>query len=96
MVKAIDLINEQYERDCKKYKIYKKIYKKIESKIIQCSNMNTYECWYEIPEFIFNIPLYNMKNCKTYVKSKLKDDGFSVYFTGASSNIIVISWKNKN
>ncbi len=92
MVKAIDLINQQMEREKYKSKIYKKIYKRIESKIINSSNMNLYKCWYEMPEFLFNIPLYDLEGCKEYLKNKLKEDGFSVYFTGERSNIIVISW----
>jgi hypothetical protein len=91
MVKALDLINEQKEREKNKNKIYKKIYKKIETKIIQASNMNSSECWYQIPEFLFNIPLYNLEGCKNYLKYKLIDDGFNIYFTDI--NIIVISWK---
>jgi hypothetical protein len=92
MVKAQDLINEQKERDKIKEKVYKKIYKKVETKIIQASSMNLYECWYQLPEFIFNIPLYNLEGCKYYLKNKLKNDGFTVYFT--NENIIVISWNN--
>ncbi len=90
MVKAEDLINEQKEREKIKEKIYKKIYKKVETKIVQSSSMNLYECWYQLPEFIFNIPLYNLDGCKHYLKHKLKNDGFTVYFT--NENIIVISW----
>ena len=91
MVKAQDLINQQRERDRNKEKIYKKIYKKVETKIKQSSSMNLYECWYQLPEFLFNIPLYNLEGCKLYLKNKLKNDGFSVYFNDI--NIIVISWK---
>ena len=91
MVKAQDLISEQKEREKNKEKIYKKIYKKVETKIVQASSMNLYECWYQIPEFLFNIPLYNLEGCKIYLKKKLNNDGFSVYFT--EGNIIVISWK---
>jgi hypothetical protein len=90
MVKAQDLINEQREREKYKEKIYKKIYKKVEIKIKQASNMNLYECWYQLPEFLFNIPLYNLEGCKIYLKNKLNNDGFSVYLT--NENIIVISW----
>ncbi len=90
MVKAQDLFNEQKEREKLKEKIYKKIYKKVETKIVQSSSMNLYECWYQLPEFIFNIPLYNLEGCKHYLNNKLKNDGFSVYFT--NENIIVISW----
>jgi hypothetical protein len=91
MVKALDLINEQKEREKNKEKVYKKIYKKVETKIVQASSMNSYECWYQIPEFIFNIPLYNLEGCKNYLKNKLSHDGFSVHFTDV--NIIYISWK---
>ncbi len=91
MVKAIDLINEQNIRNKNREKVYKQIYKKIEKKILLASSMNLYECWYELPEVIFNIPLYNMESCKQYVKNRLKDDGFKVYFV---ENKIVISWKN--
>ena len=91
MVKALELIKEQKDREKKKIYIYKKIYKRIENKIIKSSSMNLYECWYEIPEFLFNIPLYNLENCKLYLQNKLTDDGFSVYFTGV--NVIVVSWK---
>ena len=91
MVKAQDLFNEQRERAKNKQKIYKKIYKKVEIKIVQASSMNLYECWYQLPEFIFNIPLYNLEDCKIYLKNKLKNDGFSVYFT--DENIIVVSWR---
>ena len=90
MVKAQDLINEQRERDKHKEKIYKKIYKKVEIKILQASSMNLYECWYQLPEFLFNIPLYNLEGCKQYLKHKLSNDGFNVYFTDI--NIICISW----
>ena len=91
MVKAQDLINGQREREKHKEKIYKKIYKKVETKIVQASSMNLYECWYQLPEFLFNIPLYNLEGCKLYLKNKLKNDGFSDYFNDV--NIIVISWK---
>ncbi len=91
MVKAQDLINEQREREKNKEKIYKKIYKKVETKILQASSMNLYECWYQLPEFLFNIPLYNLEGCKRYLNYKLTNNGFSFYFT--DENIIVISWK---
>ena len=90
MVKAEDLVNAQKQRDKHKKTIYKKIYGKVETKIIQSSAMNLYECWYQLPEFLFNIPLYNLEGCKNYLENKLKKDGFSIYFSNI--NTIVISW----
>ncbi len=89
MVKAQDLFNEQKERERQKMKIYKKIYEKVEKKIINCSSMNMYQCWFMIPEFFLNIPLYNMDDCKRYLEARLKEDGFKVGFNG--NNIILIS-----
>jgi hypothetical protein len=94
MVKAQDLINEQKERERTKNKIYKQIYTRLEKKILQCNSMNLSECWYLLPEFFYNVPLYNRTGCKDYLKNKLKSDGFSVYFTGDGGNIIVVSWKS--
>ena len=93
MVKAQDLIDEQTEREKLKRKVYKQIYKRLENKIIQCNSMNLSECWYLLPAIFYNIPLYNREGCKVYLKNKLKEDGFSVYFTGNDNNIIYISWK---
>jgi len=90
MVKAMDLFNEQKERERQKQKIYKKVYEKVEKKIIKSSSMNMYQCWYMIPEFFLNIPLYDMEDCKKYLEMRLKDDGFKVSFY--SPTIIVISW----
>ena len=54
--------------------------------------MNLYECWYEIPEFILNIPLYKLNECKQYLTERLKSDGFNITW---QNNIILISWKVK-
>ena len=93
MVKAQELIDEQRAREKLKHKIYKQIYKRLENKIIQCNSMNLSECWYLLPEIFYNVPLYNRDGCKVYLRNKLKEDGFSVYFTGNGDNIIVVSWQ---
>jgi hypothetical protein len=91
MVKAQDLRNDQREREFNKEKVYKKIYKKVETKIVQASSMNLYKCWYQLPEFLFNIPLYNLHGCKIYLERRLRSDGFTVNFS--DENIIIISWE---
>ena len=91
MVKAEDLVKEQLERDKIKKQIYKKIYKNIEKKILLSSSVNSYECWYQIPEFLINYPLYNINDCKEYISKKLKKNGFKIDYL--DNNIIFISWK---
>ena len=67
--------------------------KRLENKIIQCNSMNLSECWYLLPAIFYNIPLYNRDGCKVYLKNKLNEDRFLVYFTGDDNNIIYVSWK---
>jgi len=91
MVKASDLIKEQQSRDKDKEKIFEKIYTRIENKIVKASKSNLYECYCEIPEFLLNIPLYNLLDCKMYIIKKLKKNEFNAI--SYSYNTIFISWK---
>jgi hypothetical protein len=90
MVKASELVKQQLEKDKLKDEIYKKIYNRIEHKITIASAANLYECWYDVPEFIFNIPLYKLEDCIIYLIKKLKKNEFKVK---RNNNIIYISWK---
>jgi len=90
MVKATDLIKEQKEREERKKNTYKKILEKVEKKILLASKSNFYECKYDIPEFILGLPIYSVKNCKKFIKEKLRKDGFKV--TNIVDNIFLISW----
>ena len=91
MVKASDLIKEQQTRKKNKEQIFDKIYSRIENKVVKASNNNLFECYYEIPEFILNIPLYNLQDCKLYILHKLKHNEFNA--SSFSDNVIYISWK---
>lgn len=91
MVKAHDIIKQQEDKNKSKNKIFKKIYKRVEDKIIKAGNCDLNECSYEIPEFILNLPLYNLQDCKQYLINKLSNDGFNV--TSNTFNSISISWK---
>jgi hypothetical protein len=91
MVKAHDIIKQQEDKTKSKNKIFKKIYNRVEDKIIKAGNCNFNECSYEIPEFILNLPLYNLQDCKQYLIKKLTNDGFNV--TSSTFNSISISWK---
>ena len=91
MVKAIDLFNQQSERNKRKFITYQNIFEKIEKRIEIASSANFYEYWYQIPEFIVGLPLYNLKDCCLYVEQQLKKNGFKIIFY--EPNIFYISWK---
>ena len=89
MIKASELVQQQYEKNKLKDKIYNKIYNRIEHKIKLTSTQNLYECWYDVPEFIFNIPLYKLEDCILYLVTQLQKNEFKIKRT---NNILYISW----
>ena len=90
MVKAQDLIKSQKKREELKYKTFLKIYDNIEKKIGLASSSDFYYIWYEVPEFIIGLPLYNLEDCKEYVINKIKENGFIV--EEFDRNIILVTW----
>jgi hypothetical protein len=90
MVKAVELIKEQKEREERKKKTFDKIYSFIENKIILASGSDYYHTWYQIPEFLVGLPTYSIDECQKYIQTKLKKDGFQTEFF--DPNIILIKW----
>jgi hypothetical protein len=93
LIKAEDLIKDQYERNKRKQDTFNKIYKNIENKIKIASIGNNYYTVYEIPEFILGIPLYCTKDAIIYLKKKLVENGF--YVEHFEPNILLINWLPK-
>lgn len=90
MVTAEDLVKEQKERDIKRRKYFKKVYKLVERRIVDSSKINLYQCYYDIPNFIINVPLYSLDDCRKYIIDKLKMNGFKVQVY--NENRLIISW----
>jgi len=90
MIKASDLIKEQKQRKKHLEKTYDKIYRYVEKKIVECNNINMSQCYYEIPTFMLNLPLYSFNECRDYIIKKLKNNGFSVEMY--NSKILLIKW----
>jgi len=90
MIKASDLIKEQKQRKKHLEKTYDKIYRYVEKKIVECNNINMSQCYYEIPTFMLNLPLYSFNECRDYIIKQLKNNGFSVEMY--NSKILLIKW----
>ena len=90
MVTADELVLEQTERINKRKKYFKKVYKLVERRIVDSSKINLYQCYYDIPYFIMNAPIYSLDECRKYIIEKLKKNGFKVQLI--SENRIIISW----
>jgi hypothetical protein len=90
MVKAEDLVKEQNEREKLRNKNYKKIYKIAEKRIIEASKIDLNQCYFEVPHFLINVPLYSQDKCTKYIINKLKTNGFKVH--KYDKNKLIINW----
>lgn len=93
MIQAKDLVQKQKEREKIKYKTFSKIYNLLEKKIILASSSNFYQIYYQVPEFIIGLPLYNCKECSSYLAHQLHINGFTVDIN--DSNMMLIKWLNE-
>jgi len=94
MTDKLDIIALRKVRDKKqerRIKIYDEILKNCHNKIVKHSNEDNDCCIYQVPEFKFGVPIYNLNSCMVYIIYKLRDNGFLVKYI--YPNYIFISWK---
>lgn len=83
-------INEQY---IKELQLYDNILKKCHSRILfNSKNKRTY-CFYQIPEFMIGVPLYDVIKLKKYIINSLKSNGFELLYI--DPNWLFITWNLK-
>ena len=94
MININQLHQEREERINRKKNTYESILKRCHHRIITSSkNDSTCFCFFVVPNYIYGVPLYNMKTCVIYIISCLSNNGFDVKYT--HPNLIYISWFNK-
>ena len=80
-------INEVKE---KKHTSYNEVLVIIHDRIKKASLKEKYKLLYEVPEYLFGVPSYNLNKCLAYIMKELRANGFLVkyYFP----KILYISW----
>ena len=81
-------------KNIKRMEIYDDILQKCHSKIKYNSNLERTYCFFQIPEFIIGIPIYNINELRIYIMNSLKKDGFEYLYV--EPNWLFISWFNKS
>ncbi len=96
--KADNLIEKMqggYDNKLKKKKeIYNKILYRVENLMKESAKNGKDMCMYSIPEIIFGLPIYNLKECMIYIKQTLTNKNFKCVI--CDPNMIFIFWKLKN
>ena len=87
------LYETMYGRNIKRYEKFDDILKKIHNRIkYNAKNEKTF-CFFQIPEFIIGVPLYNIEDLKEYLIKSLQKDGFEYIYI--DPNWLFITWELK-
>lgn len=85
-----ELQEKQRLKNNNKIKCYDAILKKCSNRMKFMSDKSQSCCFFEIPEFVFGIPLFDSYECVRYVVKNLMKEGFMVIYT--HPNLLYISW----
>ena len=87
-------IDELYEtideKNNKRLEKFDGILKKIHTRIKYYSKLERTFCFFQIPEFIIGVPLYNVSDLRNYIINSLKRNGFYILYI--DPNWLYISW----
>ena len=81
------------EKTLKRMELYDDVLKKCHSRIKYNSNLERTYCFFQIPEFIIGVPLYNINDMKTYIINSLENNGFQLLYI--EPNWLFITWFDK-
>ena len=88
------LRNDVVEREKTKINTFEKVLDICFKKILHSNqNYSDYCCTFDVPKFVFGLPLYNIIECCGFIIEKLIEKGFEVYL--AVPTTLHISWKPK-
>lgn len=96
MINIDKLHKKKEQKESEKKKVYEVILKKCHHRIKTVAGMdnNGSFCFYVIPNYIYGVPLYDLKSCIIYVVVALIKNGFDVKYT--HPNLLYISWLGKS
>ena len=79
MINIHELGEKKRQRNKIRLKTYKNILLKCHQKIKRVDDKTDSNMFFQIPEYVFGYPRYNILECHQYLKEKLTENGFIVY-----------------
>tara|TARA_B000000532_G_C18873055_1_gene409348 strand:+ start:714 stop:1142 length:429 start_codon:yes stop_codon:yes gene_type:complete len=77
----------------RRMELYDSILKKCHSRILYNSGLQRTYCFYQIPEFVIGVPLYDVIELRKYIMNSLKTNGFELLYI--EPNWLFIQWNVK-
>ena len=81
------------QKTLRRMELYDSILKKCHSRILYNSGLQRTYCFYQIPEFVIGVPLYDIIELRNYVMNSLKTNGFEILYI--EPNWLFIYWNVK-
>ena len=88
-----ELYSKINQKTLRQMELYDSILKKCHSRILYNSGLQRTYCFYQIPEFVIGIPLYDIIELRNYVMNSLKTNGFEILYI--EPNWLFIYWNVK-
>jgi len=88
-----ELYSKINQKTLRRMELYDFILKKCHSRILYNSGLQRTYCFYQIPEFVIGIPLYDIIELRNYVMNSLKTNGFEILYI--EPNWLFIYWNVK-
>jgi hypothetical protein len=88
-----DLYETMYEKNNKRLENFDNILKQIHQRIVSQAKLEQTHCFFQVPEFIFGVPLYNIHDLRKYLINSLEKNGFKLIYV--EPNWLFITWEIK-
>ena len=89
-LKIPDLFERTNQKNLRRLEIFDSVLVKCHKRIKYNSDLERTYCFYQIPEFIIGVPLYNIYEMRKYIINSLKNNGFQIMYI--DPNWLFISW----
>lgn len=89
-LKISELYSTINEKNLKRLKVFDSVLVKCHKRIEYNSKLEKTYCFYQIPEFIFGVPIYNPLELKKYIINSLNNNGFQIMYI--DPNWLFIHW----
>ena len=82
-----DLYSTINEKTIKRMETYDEILQKCHKRIKYNSTLERTYCFFQIPEFVIGVPLYDINELRTYVMNSLGKDGFQLVYIEPNGDV---------
>ena len=88
-----ELYETMYEKNNCRLSKFDDILKKVHQRIVCQARLEKTYCFFQVPEFIFGVPLYNINDLRQYLINSLQKNGFKLMYI--EPNWLFITWEYK-